>query len=194
MVAAVVALLAVSGCSVIPKPSSVALYELPAPTLASRNEPLPWHLRITTPATSDALAGTRLLIKEDGNELSSYGGARWVSPVPELLRDRLADAFLEAGAVNVVITDRANLGADRELSGALRSFYTVVENGAAEAVIRFDATLADAKSREVLATKRFTVRELLTGSGPRATVAAFGPATDRLAEELVNWMASSHSK
>ena len=188
---AIVAGLLVAGCTLVPEATEISLYELPGSQLQPSEASLPWSLRVNAPAANDALNSRRLLVLEDGSQLTTFGAARWVSPTPTLLRDHLAEAFLSDGRLRAVTTDRDSLGADRELTGHLRRFYTVAGNGAPSVVITFDATLADTASREIVASQRFQVSEDISRADAASAVAAFGLAADRLARELLLWMAAA---
>lgn len=194
----VFAILAGSGCTVLPKPEEVALYQLPETRLqASDQTAAPWSLRIKTPQTNDALNSKRLLVLTDANELSIYSGSRWTSPAPQLWQDYLVRAFLADGRIARVSTASENLHADLELSGTLRAFYAEADNNNLAVSIRFDATLADTASRKIIASRSFMEREPVAKSGKdsnsAAVVAAFGVAADRVSAEILNWMLLQHS-
>src|SRR5690606_7030402 len=85
---------ALSACNVLPERVPVDLFELPAATLrAGGDAPRLESLRVVTPATVDALGGTRLLVQVADNSYQAHPGVRWASPVPQLWRDWLLDAF-----------------------------------------------------------------------------------------------------
>ncbi|MCK9504134.1 MAG: ABC-type transport auxiliary lipoprotein family protein [Porticoccaceae bacterium] len=193
----VFAMLATSGCTILPEPQEVALYQLPEPRLqASERAPAPWSLRIKTPKASDALNSKRLLVLNPDNELALYSGARWTSTTPKLWQDYLQRAFLADGRIASLTTDAENLHAEVELSGTLRGFYAEADKNNLAAVIRFDATLADTASRKIIASRSFIAREPVGrgSSQSAALVAAFGVAADRVSADLLNWMLQQDSK
>jgi len=182
------------GCSVLPEPREIALYQLPDTSLSSSAAATDHTLRIKTPRTSDALNGSHIHVMEHDNQLSAYGGARWVSPVPTLWQDHMVRAFLADGRLNAVTTDRENLQAEHELSGSLRAFHVDLRGSTPEAVIRFDAIFAKTASRQIIASRSFIVRQPLQGHSVAEIVTALGSASDRVCEELLNWMTTQHSK
>jgi len=186
-----VTMLALVGCTMLPKQQAVSLFQLPETALApSDTGAFSWSLRLRTPRTNEALAGTRLLVMTADNELAAYRGARWVSTTPRLWQDHLMRAMLADGRMRTVTTDRDNLMADRELSGVLRAFHVDVRAPVPEAVIRYDVVLASNTSRRIMASQSFIAREPAQGKDAAAMVTALGVAADRLAEDLLNWLLS----
>ena len=97
---------ALSACTVLPDREPLTFYQLPAPDLVRHSgEPLPLALRIITPSSSNALQTIRILVSPDGNTLSSYQGARWADPNPNLLHEQLVQAFEQDGSFSAVSTE-----------------------------------------------------------------------------------------
>lgn len=69
----------------------------------------------------------------------------------------------------------------------LRALHTEYDNGRTQALIRYDALLIDARSREIVARQRFEAREPTTDNTAESAVEALGVAADRLAAELIDW-------
>ena len=147
---------ALSACTVLPDREPLTFYQLPAPDLVRHSgEPLPLALRIITPSSSNALQTIRILVSPDGNTLSSYQGARWADPNPNLLREQLVQAFEQDGSFSAVSTETQSLQADVHLMSDLREFQTRYQGEQASVVIELDAKLIDPSTRAVLAAKRF---------------------------------------
>jgi cholesterol transport system auxiliary component len=182
-------LLALSGCTLLPSSPPVTFYRLPPPTLTPSSVPgIDLTLRVTRPETSGLLAGTRIAVVPQDNQLSAYQQVRWVSPLPVLWRDQLIEAFQQDGRLRHVGSDSDNLRADIELGGVLRAFQAEYHQGRPLVLIRFDARLVDPYRRTILASRRFEVVEIPQGTEVPAVVAAFGVAHDRLARELLDWL------
>lgn len=180
---------AISGCTVLPPAREISLYQLPDSALAPGGRPgADWTLRVKTAKASDAQSSSRMLVMANDNELSALPGARWVSPVPRLWQDHLVRAFAADGRIPAITTDRDNLLADRELSGNLRAFQVDFSGESPQAVIRFDAILANIPSRTVIASRSFTVRQPLSGRDNQDMVNGLGIAADALSGELLDWM------
>ncbi|MBM7455556.1 cholesterol transport system auxiliary component [Oceanisphaera litoralis] len=192
-------LLTLSGCTLLPASPPVTFYRLPSPTQAPTQIPtqvsgMELTLRITRPETSGLLAGTRIAVVPQDNQLSAYQGVRWVSPVPVLWRDQVIEAFQQDGRFRYVGSDEDSWPVDLELGGVLRAFQAEYRQGRPVVVIRFDARLLDPHRRTILASRRFEVRETPQGAEVPAVVAAFGVAHERLARELLDWLPAARRR
>jgi cholesterol transport system auxiliary component len=178
-----------AGCSILPKAETPRVYLLPAAPAArpAATASVAWTLRIATPTAPRALDNARIAVVPEANTISVYAGARWADSVPHLVRDRLADAFRDTGRVRAIGTDDGNLGADYELDGSLAAFQTEYIDGKPTVVIRFDAIVASTRRHQMVATRRFEVREPVDGKQVPQVVEAFGRAMDTLARELTAW-------
>ena len=189
-VAAIVAVLLLSACSVLPEREPVELFQLPTSSISSNaSGAIAGGLHLLTPDSSDTLGGTRLLILEN-NSFQAWPASRWAAPIPQLWRDWLLDAFWRDGRFSGLSTDNTVLQAERSINGMLRALHTENIAGRTSAVIRFDAQLIDSASRVIIASQRFEAREPLNSNSAQAAVAALGIAADRLARELIDWAAA----
>jgi cholesterol transport system auxiliary component len=171
----------------LPKQEPSVVYRLPASPVSSKaTTPVSWSLRVARPKSSDALDRPRIAVIPQGDVVSSYKGARWSDPAPVLLRNRLTDAFLRDGRIQSISTDESNLQADFELGGELQAFQSEYRGQAIEVVIRLDARLSDERQR-IIASRRFEVHQPVSGKQVPAVVAAFGQASDSLANQMVQW-------
>lgn len=190
-----VALALLTACSILPKAEAPHVYTLPAAPGGRPAAPAPvsWALRIVAPSAPRVLDNSRIAVMPDGNAITVYAGARWADNVPSLFRDRIADAFRDSGRVTAISTDDANLAADYELGGGLAAFQTEYSGGKPEVVVRYDATLAGTRRHQIVASRRFEVREPVDGKDVPRVVDAFGRAMNRLSGEVVGWtMQSAH--
>ncbi|MBQ0744448.1 MAG: membrane integrity-associated transporter subunit PqiC [Pseudomonas sp.] len=181
-----------SACTILPKSEPLSVYQLPAPQMqpSAAGQSLP-TLRINTPRTGFALSTPRMLVKPDGNRVSSYKGARWTDPVPVVLREHLAKAFTQQGSPARVSTDEHALHADVHLGSDLQQFQVRYDGLQPVAVIELDARLVNPNSREVLAARRFLVEQPLDNPQAPGVVVALKLAADELAEQLIQWTADS---
>ncbi|RDB43052.1 ABC transporter [Halomonas sp. DQ26W] len=175
----------------MPQSDPVTLYDLPA---QSRESPL--HnalasggptLRLATPSAGGLLDGTRIVVVPTPNQPQVYQGARWADATPVLMRNRFIDAFQADGRITRLIHADTPLSADLELTSDLRAFQSEYRDGRPEAVIRLDARLIDTRTRQLVASQRFTQQQPADGTDIAAVVDAFGLAADRLAQDLVDW-------
>lgn len=186
---ALLTLLLISACSVLPTQVPVDLFQLPAPSLqaASAGPRLP-TLRIDRPLSSEALSGSRLLIMTANNQFQAFPDMRLAAPVPLLWRDWLLDAFWRDGRVAGLSAASEGLQSELELGGTLRAFQVDNAGPQAQVVIHYDATLIDIEGRRIVASRRFEARQALSSVDASAAVAALGIAADRLAVDLIEWV------
>ncbi len=177
-----------SACTLLPEAEPIRVFLLPT-SEAQTNQAagtLRQALRIHTPHASRILAGPRIAVVPDGNQISSYQGARWSDAAPTLLRDRLIEQFRQSGPVAVSNED-SNLFAELELFSELRAFQSEYIDGQPQVLVRLDAQLASATDQRILASRRFEIRQPSAGPQLESVVAAFGQASDELSRQLQRW-------
>ncbi len=201
LLTAMAALAALAACTILPEPERYVTYRLPAPTpetAGQAQEALPATLRLTPPRASDRLASSRILVALEGERLSAYSGARWVSPAPKLWQDAMATAFRADGRLPKVIAGGERLPADLELRSTLRAFEidrSTEDEAQARAVLH--ARLIALHERDIVATRRFTASAPLAKAETEGAVAALGDASRELTEDLIEWtitQAAEHSE
>lgn len=184
-----VALISLLGaCSILPEAESPDFYLLPATQQPARsNAAVNWSLRVSAPTASLALDSNRIAVVPQGNQLSSYQGARWSNRAPGLLRDRLLDAFTASGGIAALSSDETSLQADFDLTGELRAFQSEYQNGKPVIHIRYDARLVRTLGQRIIASRTFEVRQPVDGKQVPDVVSAFGKAADQLSDQVVQW-------
>lgn len=185
--------LLLGGCSILPRSETPEVYLLPttATEAAPQQPALHKSVRIDPPQAGRALDNDRIAVVPQGNVITSYAGARWSDRAPRLLRDRLLDAFRADGRFVALSSDDGQLHADLELTGDLRAFQSEYVQGVPVVVIRYDAQLVSGRSREIVATHRFDIRQPVAGKEVPQVVTAFGQAGDKLAEQVLSWVGKS---
>ncbi|MGG2395350.1 LPS assembly lipoprotein LptE [Pseudomonas sp. SH1-B] len=176
-----------SACSILPQSEPLDIYLLPGATLPAQAQPVDWSLRVSSPSSGQLLDGTRIVVLPEPGRVNTYQGARWSERTPQLLRNRLLDAFHEDGRIKALSNEEQRLQADLELVSDLRSFHSQYRDGRPEAIIQLDVRLVNPRDQRILASRRFTVSQAASDTSITAVVAAFGQAGDRLSRELVDW-------
>jgi cholesterol transport system auxiliary component len=186
-----------TACSTLPSGQAVDVYRLPrdggvSQTVASRaaaDETPAAHnasvLRVVSLNSGEALNTTRIVVIVDGDVLSSYRGARWSDPAPELIRARLVQAF--AGNPTRIIALKDTTQADLELGGELEAFQSEYRDGKPMVRVRLNATLVDVSRRRVVAVHRFEVLDSPSSADIPAIIKAFGRATEAMSNQVVDW-------
>lgn len=174
-------------CSILPPSEPLDVYLLPGAALPAHGGSVDWALRVGSPSSNQLLEGTRILVLPEPGRVNTYQGVRWSERTPQLVRDRLLDAFQDDGRVRALSSDEQRLQADLELVSDLRAFHSQYRDQRPEALIQLDVRLVDARSQRILASRRFSATQPAADASIDAVVAAFGQAGDRLARELVDW-------
>ncbi|WP_152221477.1 ABC-type transport auxiliary lipoprotein family protein [Pseudomonas sp. SCB32] len=185
----VAALLGLLGaCSILPEAETPDFYLLPATQQPARGSAtVDWSLRVSTPSASLALDSNRIAVIPQGNQISSYQGARWSNRAPGLLRDRLLDAFTANGSIRALSSDETSLQADLDLTGDLRAFQSEYQGGKPVVHIRYEARLVRTLGQRIVASRSFEIRQAVDGKQVAEVVSAFGKASDQLAAQVVEW-------
>ena len=179
---------------------------LPLPDKPVRPEPYdlgpPLPLAASTTATGPALAvdtveanaaidGTsvvyRLLYSGDGQQPRPYAQARWVMSPPQLVSQRLREAF---SATRPVVEAGAGL-AQVELRAELDEFAQIFSSPeASEGVVRLRVTAVapTAKTDRLLGQRTFSVRQPAATADAVGGVTALRAATDEVVRQVVAWV------
>ncbi|MDN5924416.1 MAG: ABC-type transport auxiliary lipoprotein family protein [Xanthomonadales bacterium] len=184
------AALSLSACSsILPRGDAYSIYQLPATTAATATAPaVDWQLRVDAPQAATLLSGTRIVVQPKPGLVSLYHGARWAQRAPQLLRDRLINAFHANGRIHGISSDDDALQSDYELDSTLQAFQSEYQGGAAPVIVlQLDARLLHAGGNRILAAHRFNVSEASAGTDISQVVAAFGRAGDKLSAVVVDW-------
>ncbi|MDH0098058.1 ABC-type transport auxiliary lipoprotein family protein [Ectopseudomonas hydrolytica] len=174
-------------CSILPQSEPLDIYLLPAAQLPAQSQQVDWALRINSPSSSQLLDGTRIVVLPEPDRVNTYQGVRWSERTPQLLRNRLLDAFQDDGRIQALSNEEQRLQADLELVSDLRSFHSEYRNGIPYALIRLEVNLVDARDQRILASRRFSISQPASDTSVPAVIAAFGQAGDQLSRELVDW-------
>lgn len=178
-----------SACTLLPEQKTVDIYRLPSAQAAASpaGKAQAWSLRIRSPHANAVLDSARIAVIVQGDQISTYGGARWTDAPPTLVRGRLAQAFRLDGRVASVSTTDSNVRADLELDSDLRAFQSEYRGAVPHAVVSLDARLISTSTRRVVASRSFEIAQPAGGVEVPAVVSAFGLATDALAAQVVQW-------
>jgi cholesterol transport system auxiliary component len=181
-----------SACTLLPDAEPIRVFLLPTGDVPANQSTgtLRQALRIHTPHASRILAGPRIAVVPNGNQISSYQGARWGDAAPTLLRDRLIEQFRRSGPVAVAVpvsNEDSNLFAELELFSDLRAFQSEYVDGQPRVLVRLDAQLVSAVDQRILASRHFEIRQPSASPQLESVVDAFGQASDELSRQLQRW-------
>lgn len=186
--------LALAGCAVpLPdKPVRPQPYDLgPALPLAANAAPSGPALALDSVESSAAIDGThiiyRLVHRDGGVQPRPYASARWTMSPPQLLTQRLREAF---SATRPVVEAGAGL-APLELRAELDEFaHLFSAPDASEGVVRLRVTAVapGAKAQRLVGQRTFEVRRPAASADAAGGVAALRAATDEAVQQVVAWV------
>ena len=174
-------------CSILPQSEPLDIYLLPGAALPAQTQRVDWSLRVNSPLSNQLLDDARIVVLPEPGRVNTYQGVRWSERTPRLLRNRLLDAFRDDGRIQALSNEEQRLQADLELVSDLRSFHSEYRDGLPHALIRLDASLVDARSQQIIASRRFSISQPASDTSIASVVAAFAQAGDQLSRELVDW-------
>ncbi|UFQ98044.1 ABC-type transport auxiliary lipoprotein family protein [Pseudomonas wenzhouensis] len=174
-------------CSILPQSEPLDIYLLPGAALPAQTQRVDWSLRVNSPLSNQLLDDARIVVLPEPGRVNTYQGVRWSERTPRLLRNRLLDAFHDDGRIQALSNEEQRLQADLELVSDLRSFHSEYRDGLPHALIRLDASLVDARSQQIIASRRFSISQPASDTSIASVVAAFAQAGDQLSRELVDW-------
>jgi cholesterol transport system auxiliary component len=145
---------------------------------------------VAAPATFDSAAIIYRLAYADGSQQPRpYALARWTMPPPQLLAQRLREAF---AATRPVVDTDTGLAA-LELRAELDEFtHVFTAPGVSEGVVRLRVTVArtaaDIRTSRLLGQRTFSARQPAPSADASGAAAALRAATDDVVRQVVAWV------
>lgn len=174
------------GCSVLPEPEQLTLYDLPVTQQTpGTGEVLDVRLRVSEPEALMILDTSRISVRPTDNQHSYYAGVRWSERAPVLVRHRIKDAFWDFAQIEHVSGDNQQLPVDYILMSQLRAFQSEPWNNRVR--VEVELSLVAAHSRELVAKTRITAENAYSASEVPSVVVSFGRAMDELSSQVVHW-------
>ncbi len=187
--AALVLLLPLSGCNILPKQQSLTLYA-PQPQIAADAAwpRVQWQLQIPRPYADAMHDASRILVRPQRGELQVYKGATWAQSAPDLIQDTLLRAFIDSGRIDSVARRGEGIGADYELLLDLRRFESdYTDSGAPQVKIELGGRLVDNASNRVIATHVFNAETPVEGVDVAQINHAFERGLGDVAQQIIGW-------
>lgn len=184
-------LLLLSGCNIFPESQPLSYYELPASPLSPLSQqPAPYTLQLLTPYANRTLNTQRILVNPEGYEMRAYQGAAWIDTPPALLRDRFAQALLEAQLVQALTFTGESGAADLALQLQLYRFQVHYEQNQPVVHVQLNAQLLSRQSGRILAVQPIYIKEPVAEGQTELTqvIPTFGTAVDKASKQLTQWL------
>jgi len=182
-------LLALTGCSLLPEKTPLALYAPTAKVAPDSAWPsVSWQLQVPRPLASELVDSPRIVVRPAPGELQVYKGAVWAEPAPDLVQDALVHAFEDSGRIGGVARRGSGVAGDYELLLDLRRFESDYAGGATpRAEVEITAKLIANRSNTVVASRTFHRSAPAGGTAVGAVSQAFDTALAAVLGEIVGW-------
>jgi len=195
--AAPLALVALTSCSILPKREPTAIYE-PARVTQTAQADWPsanWSLLVARPTASQLYETDRITVRPAPGALQVYKGASWSDLVPNLLQTALVRSFEDSQKIMTVARPGGAVRGEYQLMTEVRSFDSVyVQAGQPQAVVEVHVKLIHSMDGEVVAARTFKEAEPSRGEELGAVVDAFSRSLDRISIQVVGWTLSNGSR
>ena len=187
--------LLLGGCGALPlpdKPVRPQPYDLgPALPQAASAAPSGPALALGRVDAPPAIDGSnivyRLMYSDAGQQPRPYALARWTMAPPQLLAQRLREAF---SATRPVVEPGAGLAAVEMRTERDERAHVVSGPGASDGVVRLPVTVTapGARAQRLLGQRTFTVRQPAPTADAAGGVAALRAASDEAVRQIVAWV------
>ncbi|RUO25755.1 hypothetical protein CWE09_03215 [Aliidiomarina minuta] len=178
-----------SGCSILPEPEQLTLYDLPASQQdQGPGDVIDVRLRVTQPEALAMFDTSRISVRPTDIQHSYYAGVRWSERAPVLVEYRIKDAFWDYAQIAHVSSDSQRLPVDYILLSQLRAFHSIPRSN--QVRVEVELSLVTAHSREIVAKTRISAEDSFSTNDVPTVVASFGRAMDELSLKTVQWTRS----
>lgn len=179
-----------SGCvSLLPDaPPPPDVYTMRVGAVEKANvEAKPLVAIVGTPSMTRMAAGSDIVWRQ-GAEMAVMDKVAWDDAAPDLLQTMLAETMDRRGGFRAAVRGGAGARGDIDVRWDVVAFEVVEENGL-EAVFAANVRLIDARSRQILETKRFETKAPLSSRSARVAVAALEKAAREACVLITDWAA-----
>ncbi len=147
-----------------------------------------WQLEVVTPTAPASLDTSRIALLHNPLQVEYYARSNWVDRAPLMVQAAIIEAFEASERILSVGRGSADVRPDYVLGTDLRDFQAEYFMGAnPEVHVGIIARLVSARSRSVVAIKRFDHGGTAGADRIEQVVGAFSSALDKVLAELVPW-------
>ncbi|MEM5472481.1 ABC-type transport auxiliary lipoprotein family protein [Hoeflea sp. AS60] len=169
-----------------PPPDTYGLTAAPAVTgQASRNR----QILITEPSALKALDSEKIVIRPNPSAIEYLANSQWSDRLPNIVQDKLVQAFENSGRVGGVGRPGDGLAIDYKIISAIRAFEIKADAGE-QAVVEISAKVLNDRNGVVVASKVFRSTSPVTGTGNAAYVRSLDRAFETVVQDMVGWTLS----
>lgn len=144
------------------------------------------QILIAEPSALKALDSERIVIRPSPSAIQYLADSQWSDRLPNIVQDKLVQAFENSGRVGGVGRPGDGLAIDFKIITAIRAFEIKTDAGE-QALVEISAKVLNDRNGEVSATRIFRATAAVTGSGNAAYVQSLDRAFEQVVTEMVAW-------
>ncbi|WP_425349624.1 ABC-type transport auxiliary lipoprotein family protein [Hoeflea olei] len=160
-----------------------------APEIASGQRSRNRQILISEPSALQALDSEKIVIRPTPSAIQYLADSQWSDRLPNIVQDKLVQAFENSGRVGGVGRPGDGLAIDFKILTAIRAFEIKAE-GSERAVVEISAKVLNDRNGVVVASQVFRATAPVTGSGNAAYVQSLDRAFEEVVRDLVSWTLS----
>jgi cholesterol transport system auxiliary component len=146
-----------------------------------------WQLVVAEPATTPALDTDRMLLRRSPQIIEYVANSKWSARPPNIIQTQLLLAFEHSGRLSGVSRDELGLRRDFDLTGDLRAFDTVYNDGLPSAHVVLDLKLVRRPAGTIAAMRTFEATEAAGTNSLTQITGAFDRALTKVVADAVAW-------
>ena len=127
-----------------------------------------------------------LYTRNDGSELQQHHYHYWIEPPPLMIQEQLVADLKERGAATTVVTPEMRIQPDYVITGRIKRFERVMQNGTDRVVVEVRLTLTEVGENRLVWNETYRVETPVEGEGVNAAVRAFNRGVSELVGRLAD--------
>lgn len=147
------------------------------------------QILITEPTALKALDSEQIVIRPSPSAIQYLANSQWSDRLPNIVQDKLVQAFENSGRVGGVGRPGDGLAIDYKIITAIRAFEIKADAGEL-AVVEISAKVLNDRNGVVLASKVFRSTAPVSGTGNAAYVQSLDRAFEEVVRDMVSWTLS----
>ena len=147
------------------------------------------QILISVPTALKALDSEQIVIRTSPEAIEYLAKSQWSDRLPNIVQDKLVQAFENSGGVGGVGRPGDGLAIDYTIISAIRAFEIRADRGEL-AVVELSVKVLNDRNGVVAASKIFRSTSPVVGSGNAAYVQSLDRAFEAVVQDLVSWTLS----
>lgn len=197
LLAAVMLVFGVAGCSVLPQrqtPHALTTYRITAPTVhpAAKTRSSCPALRISSPTAVAGFSGPAMRYSETPGTIAPFAFHRWAAPPASMLGPILVQTMSDSGLFATVLDSNSPGTAPLQLNTQLIALVQQVDGMQSHIHLVIRVSLTDLVAHSQIAAHRFVIDRQASANTPGAGARATDAAVARWTDELVTWIHNEH--